>query len=85
MEGIAWNEESKTFSANGSCGGNRIEESEIEVIVSRMIKELPYPLVIYRGRDDGIITFETKTTLEDIEGDNAAFELQMDGLYIGWD
>ena len=85
LDGIAWNEQSKTFSANGSCGGKVIKESEIEVIVTRMMEELPYPIVIYRGRDDGIITFETEAKIEDLEGDHAAFEFQMDGLYIGWD
>ena len=31
--------------------------------------------------DDGIVCFETEVTVEEIH----AFELEMDGLYIGWD
>ena len=79
---VAWNEESKTFSSNGCCDGIKIEESDIPAIVERMVKELPYPITLYRGRDDGIVTFETEVTIEDITD---AFELEMEGLFIGWD
>ena len=88
-EAVWWCEEQKTFFSTGfdaielaEEGWIRVEDGDIKGIVERMIKELPYPITIYRGMDDGIICFETEVTVEELED---AFELEMDGLFIGWD
>ncbi len=91
QEAIWWNKDTRIFSSTGEdadvnhYGGKPIKVSDIQSIVEKVVKELPYPIVVYRGRDDGIVCMETDATVEDLEGDHAGFELEMDGLYIGWD